>query len=77
MHLANTGYTAEFFRVLKKGDKIDADEKKMGWIECVGNENVSLSNRFHDLKPLKHCSNVIASRAGITASRHDADATRY
>jgi len=26
--------------VLKKGEKIDADEKKMGWVESVENGNV-------------------------------------
>lgn len=39
-----TGYTAEFFRLLKKGEKIDADEKKMGWVECVENGKVRLSD---------------------------------
>eukprot|EP00903_Cladosiphon_okamuranus_P011141 g10515.t1 len=33
------GYTAEFFRLLKKSEKIDTDEKKMGWVECVENGN--------------------------------------
>eukprot|EP00752_Nemacystus_decipiens_P003601 g3320.t1 len=32
-------YTAEFFRLLKKGEKIEADEKKMGWVECEENGN--------------------------------------
>lgn len=28
--------------MLKKGEKIDADEKKMGWVESVENGNVSV-----------------------------------
>ncbi|CAM9304748.1 unnamed protein product, partial [Pylaiella littoralis] len=33
------GYTAEFFRALKKGEIIDADELKMGWVESEGHNN--------------------------------------
>lgn len=40
--ILQTGYSAEFFRLLKKGEKIDTDEKKMGWVECVENGNVSV-----------------------------------
>eukprot|EP00904_Undaria_pinnatifida_P008352 jgi/Undpi1/4647/HiC_scaffold_18.g08001.m1 len=32
-HQPRPGYTAEYFRVLKPGEKIEADEKKMGWAE--------------------------------------------
>ncbi|CBJ32340.1 conserved unknown protein [Ectocarpus siliculosus] len=31
------GYTAEFFRVLGEGEKIDADELQMGWVESEQN----------------------------------------
>lgn len=34
------GYTAEFFRVLGEGEKIDADELKMGWVESEQNGKV-------------------------------------
>lgn len=28
---ALVGFTSEYFRVLKKGEKIEADEQKLGW----------------------------------------------
>lgn len=32
VYVENSGYTAEYFRVLKKGERIDADEKHLGWV---------------------------------------------
>ena len=33
LKMMTAGYTAEYFRVLKHGEKVEADEKKMGWTE--------------------------------------------
>lgn len=28
------GFTADYFRMLKKGERLDADEKSLGWVVC-------------------------------------------
>lgn len=71
------GYTSEFFRLLKKGEKVDADEKKMGWVECVENGNVSFDRRTNTASlvafnvTLQELAEV--SRVGIIASQHNAE----